>query len=134
MPRSNTWRTVGWEADIGEFSQISPTIVQITGVTPVKWPSSSTGIDLSAKGRHSFLVLIQGIRAAHSETITITESATTNGTYNAATTSGTLTTMTATGTQYATVKYNPAKPFIRVTATGADASSDWVMSASLLAY
>jgi len=132
MPRSDTWRTTGWEAEIGSFSQISPTIVQITGATPVVWPSSSTGVDLSARGRHSVLVLVQGIRTGGKETITITESATTNGTYAAATLGSTIAQMEATGTIAVTVKYNPAKPFIRVTATGDGAPADWVMSASVL--
>jgi hypothetical protein len=133
MPKSDTWRTYGWEGEIGGYVAVSPSMVQITGATPVLYPTSSTGIDLSARPRRSsIVVLIRGVRTGGKETVTITESATTNGTYTAATTSGDLTQLAATGTQYCTVKYNPAKPFLRVTFTGDGAGADWIVSASIL--
>jgi hypothetical protein len=134
MPRSNTWRITGWESDIGGYVAVSPTMVQITGATPVLYPSSSTGIDLSAIGRHSVLLLVRGVRTGGKETVTVTESATTNGTYAAATVGTALAQLDATGTQYTTIKYNPAKPFIRVTFTGDGAPADWIVEASVLYF
>ncbi len=101
---------------------VKPT--QVTNVTPVVWPTSSTGYDTRLLGRGSPLLIINISRAANGVAFTVTESATTNGTYTAATTSGDLTAMTADGVEYVTVRKIPLKPFIRVTAPGDNASTD----------
>lgn len=120
--QSDVWRIYGTEADMLAENIVKPTRVQNT--TPVVFPSASTGYDLRTLGRRHPLIVISVARTANGVTFTVTESATTNGTYAAATTSGTLTKMSADGVEYATVKRNPAKPFIRVTATGDNASTD----------
>lgn len=130
MPQSDTTRIIGFESDITAVQLIAP--VQVTNVTPVVWPSASTGIDTSAKGKRAILLVIDCKRAAQGVTFTVTESATTNGTYAAATTSGTLDKMTASGVQYVSVRQNPAKKFLRVTATGDNASTDIIAGVTLL--
>jgi hypothetical protein len=129
--KSDTWRTIGFEADfLTPVQVVAP--VQVTNVTPVVWPSASTGVDLTLHGRHGILVVIMAKRTAQGCTFTVTESATTNGTYAAATTSGDLTKLTASGIQYVSVKYNPAKPFLRVTATGDNAATDFIIGVGIL--
>jgi hypothetical protein len=130
MGQTDTWRTLGFESDITAVQLIAPTAV--TNVTPVVWPSASTGIDMSGRGRRRILVVIDCNRTAQGVTFTVTESATTNGTYAAATTSGTLTKMTASGVQYVSVKFNPAKPFLRVTATGDNAATNITAGVTIL--
>lgn len=132
MPVSDTWRVYGLEAEMMAAQIVKPT--QVTNTTPVVWPSASTGYDLRLLGRRRPLIVINISRAAQGVTFTVTESATTNGTYAAATTSGTLTKLTADGVQYVTVKRNPAKPFIRVTATGDNASTDITAAITLIGF
>ena len=127
---SDTWRTYGFEADFVAAQIVKPT--QVTNVTPVLFPSSSTGYDLRLLGRRRPIVVITISRAAQGVTFSVTESATTNGTYTAATTSGSLAKMTADGVEFITVKRNLAKPFIRVTATGDNASTDITASIAVL--
>jgi hypothetical protein len=130
MARSDTWRNYGFEADMSMVQVVAP--VQTTNVTPVVWPSASTGIDTSTRGRKSILVIICAKRAAAGATYSLTESATTNGTYTACTTSGDLTKVVASGMQYVSVKPNPAKPFLRVTVTGDGASADHTTGVGIL--
>jgi hypothetical protein len=122
MVYSDTWRVYGIEADMAAANIVKPTRVQNT--TPVVWPSASTGYDLRLLGRKRPLLVISTARTANGVTYSVTESATTNGSYTASTTSGDLTKVTADGVTIVTVKRNPAKPFIRVTATGDNASTD----------
>jgi hypothetical protein len=125
MVKSDNWRVLGFEDDLAVTQILAPT--SVTGTTPAVGPSATTGIDLRTKGRKRFLIIAGGARTAAGMTITVTESATTNGTYAAATTSGDLTKMTASGVVAVSVKRNPAKPFLRVTATGDGGSADWIV-------
>lgn len=126
MPRSDTWRAIGWEAGCTAALVTPP--VAISTATPALFPSASTGIDTRNFPRQSVLLVIACKITTNGTTITVTESATTNGTYTAATTSGTLTKISADGTQYVTVLKNPAKPFIRVTSTGDNAGMAGILS------
>ena len=130
MTQSDNWRALGFESDITAVQLIPPT--QVTNTTPVVWPSASTGVDMSGRGKRRILAVIDCKRTAQGVTFTFTESATTNGTYAAATTSGTLTKMTASGVQYVSIKFNPAKPFLRCTATGDNAATDITAGVTLL--
>jgi hypothetical protein len=128
--RSDTWRVLGFEDDITAV-QLVPAL-QTTNVTPVVKPSASTGWDLRTYGRGRFLIVINALRAAQGATFTVTESATTNGTYTAATSTGDLSKMTASGIQMVALKRNPAKPFVRLTITGDNAATDFTWTATLL--
>lgn len=128
--KSDTWRILGNEDDVSATQLVAP--VQTTNVTPVVKPSASTGWDLRTYGRGRFTIVITALGAAQGITFTLTESATTNGTYAAATTGSTLPKMTASGVQVVSVKRNPAKPFLRLTATGDNAATDFTWSAVLL--
>jgi hypothetical protein len=132
MPYSNTWRTYGFEAEFGTAAAIIDNSRVYTSTTPVEFPSASTGIDTSGRGRHATLVVIMARYVAQGCTFSITESATTNGTYTAATVGSTLPKLTASGCQVVTVKYNPSKPFIRLVATGDNASTDFYTTAYVL--
>lgn len=127
---SDTVNVYGQEAQMVAAQIVKPT--QVTNTTPVVWPSASTGYDLRLLGRRSALLVINISRAAQGVTFSVTESATTNGTYAAATTSGSLAKMTADGVEYVTVKRNLAKPFIRVTATGDNGSTDITASVTVI--
>lgn len=134
MPKSDTWRLTGFEADIDAAQLLAP-VQCASGTTPVVYPSASTGYDLRTLGtRGRYLLIIDIKRTAQGMTYTVTESATTNGTYAAATTSGSLAKVTASGVQHVSVKYNPAKPFIRVTATGDNAASDVIQGITVLRF
>jgi hypothetical protein len=130
MPFNDTWRTLGFEDDLQVAQLVSP--VQSTNTTPVVKPSASTGWDLSGYSRGRFLIIINALRTAQGATFTVTESATTNGTYTAATTSGDLTKMTASGVEYVSIVRNKAKPFVRLTFTGDNAATDFTWSAVLV--
>jgi hypothetical protein len=127
---SDTWRVLGYEDDINVVQLVAP--VQTTNVTPVLKPSASTGWDLRTYGRGRLLILISALATAQGATFTVTESATTNGTYAAATTSGSLAKLTASGMVAITVKRNPAKPFLRLTITGDNAATDFTWTAALV--
>jgi hypothetical protein len=128
---SDTVRILGFESGITAAHVIKPT--HTTNTTPVVAPSASTGFDLTTIGRHALLLVISTAVTSNGVTYSVTESATTNGTYTAATTSGSLAKVTADGVLAVSVKRNPAKPFIRVTATGDNASTDVEWAAILLA-
>jgi hypothetical protein len=130
MPFNDTWRILGFEDDLEVAQLVTP--VQSTNVTPVVKPSASTGWDLSAYDRGRFLIIITALRTAQGATFTVTESATTNGTYTAATTSGSLAKMTASGVEYVSIARNKAKPFVRLTFTGDNAATDFTWSAVLV--
>lgn len=130
MPHSDTWRTIGYEDDITVTQLVAP--VQTTNTTPVVKPSGSTGWDFRTYGRGRALLIITAARAANGITFTVTESATTNGTYTAATIGGSLPKLSASGCQVITIQKNPAKPFVRLTATGDNASTDVTWSAVLV--
>lgn len=129
--KSDTWRILGFEDDLTTTQLVAP--VQTTNVTPVVKPSATTGWDLRTYGRGRFLILITALRTAQGLTFTVTESATTNGTYTTATTSGSLAKLTASGMVCISIQRNWAKPFVRITATGDNAATDFTWSAVLVA-
>jgi hypothetical protein len=126
---SDTVRVYGQEAAFVASQITKP--AAISGTTPVLWPSASTGYDTRLLGRTTPFIVINASRAANGATFTVTESATTNGTYTAATVSGSMAILSADGIRYCTVKRNLAKPFIRVTATGDNASTDLTASVTI---
>lgn len=132
MPKSTTWRTTGFEDQIGTALVVGATATNITGATPVKWPSASTGVDTSARGRKSILVVITALKTTAGVTFTVTESATTNGTYTACTVGTTPPLLEASGVQVVAVKPNAAKPFLRVTGTGDGETSDYNVAVAIL--
>lgn len=126
---SDTWRVLGREATMTPVVAIPPTVIQ--DATPVL----SAAIDLRSYPRSTVLLvaIYNEVGATdHTMAFTVTESATSGGTYAAATTSGTLTAATADTSWVASIKRNPAKPFIKVTATGSHADVDGIAAASLL--
>jgi hypothetical protein len=132
MPHSNTWRNHGFEADFGTAVVLIENSRVNTSTTPVEFPSASTGITTANRGRYATLVAIYARYVAQGVTFTITESATTGGTYTAATVGSVLPKVVgASGFQVISVKPNPSKPFIRLVATGDNASTDFYVTAYL---
>lgn len=128
MP-SETVRAIGFEAGVTLVQALKPQVIQ--DETPVL----SAAIDTTAYPRKRMLLIAENTEAgatAHTIAFTVTESATSGGQYTAATTSGTLTAISADGVQYASIRRNPAKPFIKVTATGSHADVDVISAASIL--
>jgi len=126
---SEYWRALGFESAITAVQAIVPQA--ITDATPVL----SAAIDTRTYPRTRILLVgsvKETTNTAHTLTLTVTESATSGGSYTAATTSGTLTAMADGGIQWASIKRNAAKPFIKVTATGSHADVDVVVSASVV--
>jgi hypothetical protein len=128
MP-SETVRNIGFEADVTLVDALTPQVIQ--DATPVL----SAAIDTRTYARKRIL-LVAGYNevtsTAHTMAFTVTESATSGGEYSASTTSGTLTATSADGVQFASIKRNAAKPFLKVTATGSNADVDGIAFAALL--
>lgn len=116
---SDTVRITGFEADIAVVQAIVP-VAYTTSSTPIV----SSAIDRRTYPRMRCLVAISNKADATSTgvTPTVTESATSGGSYAAATTTGTFAATTAAAEQFVAVKWNAAKPFIKVTATPAGGS------------
>jgi len=98
-------------------------------------PVLSAAIDVrDYAASHLFLIAEnkETTDTVHTIAFTVTECATTGGSYTAATTAGTLTAIAASGVQWASIKRNPAKPFIKVTATGSHLDVDVICAASVL--
>lgn len=124
---SNNVRILGFEADVTLINAITP-VAYTTSSTPVL----SAAINRDTYARSRCLVQVSNAADATSTgvTPTVTESATSGGSYTAATISGTFAATNSAGVQYASVKYNAAKPFIKVTMTPAGGSG--VLSANVL--
>lgn len=123
---SDTVRIIGFEGDVTLVQAIKPT--SIADTTPVL----SSAIDTRTYPRNRILVVCNLARTNNGVTFSVTESATSGGTYAAATTSGTLTKLSLDGVRYVTVQRNAAKPFIKVTATGDNGTMACIASASVL--
>ena len=123
-------RNMGLEADITVIQALDAQAIQ--DATPVL----SSAIDTTTYPRTRILLVAHSKEVsdtAHTMAFTVTESATSGGVYTAATTSGTLTASAADSvTRSASIKRNPAKPFIKVTATGSHADVDVLVSAQVL--
>jgi hypothetical protein len=126
---SDTVRIIGFENDISVVQAIKPQVID--SATPVL----SAAIDTRTYARDRILLVAQVTETTPTDytvTFAVTESATSAGVYTAATTSGTLTAVSADAIEYASIKRNPAKPFIKITATGSNADVDQIVSASVL--
>lgn len=122
----DTIRTTGFEAGLDAAVAIAPTAY--TDDTPIL----SAAIDLtSAYPRARILVVGASTCTANGGAFTVTECATSGGTYAAATTSSSAA-LTAAGVQLVTVKRNDAKPFIKVTFTADNASGSGDASAEVV--
>jgi hypothetical protein len=125
----DTVRTIGFEADVTLVEAITPTVIQDD--TPVL----SAAIDTRLYPRKRMLLVCsynEVSATVHTMAFTVTESATSGGEYTAAVTSGTLTATSADFVQYASIKKNPALPFIKVTATGSHTDVDGIAQAAVL--
>ena len=126
MGNENT-RNLGFEADITVVNALEPQALQDD--TPVL----SAAIDTRTYPRCRILLVanvVETTGTTHTVAFTVTESATSGGEYTASTTSGTLTASAATNTtQWAAIKRNIVKPFIKVTVTGSHGDVDVVLSA-----
>lgn len=128
---SDTIRTLGFEAQVEMTQALKPQV--IADATPVL----SSAIDTSAFPRKRLLLVAnvtETTPTAHTITFSVTESATSGGSYAAASTSGTLTALSADGVRFAAIQKNPAKPFIKITATGSHTDVDVIVSAAVLAF
>lgn len=126
---SETTRSFGFEDRISKVQTLKPQA--ITDDTPVL----SSAIDRRSYPRKRALLMANVTEAgatAHTVAFTVTESATSDGEYTAATVSGTLTALSADGTQFASIRPNWKKPFIKVTATGSHADVNVIVSADIL--
>lgn len=126
---SDTIRTTGFEADCTLVQAIAPRA--ITDDTPVL----SEAIDTRLYPRARMMLVAENKEngaTTHTIAFTVTESATSGGSYTASTTTGTLTAISADGVQWAAIKRNAAKPFIKVTATGSHTDVDVICAASIL--
>ena len=122
---SDTWRVLGGEANIDAVQAIKPQAY--SDDTPIL----SAAIDGRSYPRKRVLVVGNMDTTAHGGAFTVTESATSGGTYAAATVSAT-DALTADGMQIMTVQRNKAKPFMKVTFTGDDGSAAGLASACVL--
>ena len=127
----DTVKILGNEGDMTLVQAHVPQV--IADATPVL----SSAIDTRSYPRKRILVMWtnkETTATAHTMALTVTESATSGGSYAASTTSGTLTAISADGVQWASVKRNSAKPFIKLTLTGSHADVDVIASAVVLFY
>lgn len=125
----DTVRVLGQEADMTLVQALVPQ--SIADATPVL----SSAIDTRLYPRKRMLLIAENKEATattHTITFTVTESATSGGSYAASTTSGTLTALSADGVQWAMIQRNAAKPWIKVTATGSHTDVDVICAASIL--
>lgn len=126
---SDTIRNIGFQSDITVVQTHAPQA--IADATPVL----SSAVDARTYPRQRCMLIFNNKEAsatAHTVAATVTESATSGGEYAASTTSGTLTALSADGIQWASVKINPAKPFLKVTLTGSHADVDALCSTALV--
>lgn len=127
---SETVRNLGFESDITTVQALVPQALQ--DATPVL----SSAIDTRLYPRTRIVLVGQTHEVTgttHTTAFTVTESATSGGSYTASTTSGTLTASAATDViRIATVRRNQAMPFIKVTITGSHADVDVLAEAHLL--
>jgi hypothetical protein len=121
---------IGFEADITAVQALVPQALQ--DATPVL----SAAIDVRTYPRCRILLVAQSHEVTgttHTTAFTVTECATTDGSYTAAATSGTLTASAATDViRWASIKRNAAKPFIKITVTGSHADVDVLCEAHVL--
>ena len=125
----DTVRVLGFEADMTLVEALTPQAIQDD--TPVL----SAAIDTRSYPRKRILLVASYNEVGattHTMAFTVTESATSGGEYTAATTSGTLTASSADVVQWASIKRNPAMPFIKITATGSHADVDGIAQAAVL--
>ena len=90
--------------------------------------SAAINLKTSDRSRCKVLVIFRAFVSptgaiAHGVTFAVKESATSAGSYTTATTHGDLTKLTAAGTQAVSVNIDPAKPFLKLSATGDDAAT-----------
>lgn len=126
---SDTVRNIGFQNDITAIAALTPQVIQ--DATPVL----SSAIDTRLYPRARMLLIAQYNEVgatAHTMAFTVTDCDEVAGTYAAATTSGTLTAQTADAIQTASIKVNPARPFVKITATGSDADVDGIVSADVI--
>lgn len=127
--RSELVNALGFEGQMTLVQALEPQV--IADSTPVL----SAAIDTrDYPGKRMLLIAEnkESTATAHTIAFTVTESATSGGSYTGASTSGTLTALSATGVQWAAIKKNPAMPFIKVTATGSHLDVDVICAASVL--
>jgi hypothetical protein len=127
---SETVRNLGFESGIEIIQALVPQ--SIADATPVL----SAAIDTAAYPRKRFLVVWSNKEATattHTMALTVTESATSGGSYTAASTSGTLTAISADGAQFASIRRNRLMPFLKITLTGSHADVDTISTAVVLA-
>jgi len=126
---SDTVRTLGAENDIAVEQLLPPTAIQDT--TPVV----SSALDLRSHPRMRPMLIVTSkevTATAHTIDFQIKESATSGGSYATSTSSGTITGLSADGCQSASIRFNPAKPFIKLTATGSHTDIDVIVSAVVI--
>lgn len=125
----DTIRVLGMEAQLDAVMALTPQA--IADDTPVL--SSAIDTRLYSRKRAVLLASYNEVGAtSHTMAFTVTESATSGGEYTASTTTGTLTATSADTQFVASIKVNPDKPFIKVTATGSHADVDGIVSATVL--
>jgi hypothetical protein len=126
---SDTIRNIGFEADITSIQAHKPQL--LADATPIL----SAAIDRRTYPRTRCLVVFnmtENGATAHTVAVTVTESATSGGSYTACTTAGTATALSADGIQWISVKPNAAMPFIKVTLTGSHTDVDAIVAASVV--
>jgi len=129
MAGNENIRNIGFEDRITAVQALAPQA--IADATPVL----SAAIDTRLYPRCRILLVAENKETtptAYTIGFDISECATSGGSYDAGTTSGTITGLSADGTLVASYKRNPAKPYIKVTATGSNADVDVICAASLL--
>lgn len=127
---SDTIRNIGFEGQLEATLALEPQA--IADATPV---DSSATLSFAAHPRKRALLMAtvtETTPTTHTVAFTVTESATDGGAQTAATVSGDLTAVSADAVQFASIKRNPAKPFLRITATGSHADVDVIVSAAVL--
>lgn len=120
-------RSYGFEADVNVVQAITP-VAYTTSSTPIV--SSAIDRRLYPRDRCMVIVSCKADATSTGVTPTVTECATSGGSYDPVTPSGTFAATNSAASQFASVKYNPAKPFMKVTATPAGGSG--VVSATVV--
>ena len=130
MAGNENIRNIGFEDRITAIQALAPQAIQ--DATPVL----SAAINTDSYPRARFLLVAEvkeTTPTAYTIGFDITESATSRGEYTAGVTSGTITGASSDTTLVGSYKRNPAKPFIKVTATGSNADVDVIVGCSILA-
>ena len=128
---SDTIRVLGWQAGLAPVTALSP--ISIQDATPVPGDVIALDGSVPARNRKRLLIVCYADVVAHGVTFSVDEgTAVGMSDPTSAETSGSLAKLSADGFSIVSVKHNPAKEFIQVTATGDSADTNCIAGAIAL--